>query len=97
MSTIHPAVMLFILGFLLLLCSVACMSIAANRGRNQSTWALVGLLSGVIGILIALCMPKTRDKEAADGIKSGKLKTCHLCAEAVKIEATRCRYCGSDV
>jgi hypothetical protein len=41
------------------ICAAVCAQVAGNKGHNRATWALVGIATGVFGVLAAaLLKPK---------------------------------------
>lgn len=71
---------------------------AASRGHSAVGMFLVSfLLSPLIGFLVEAI--RGRDIRAAEheAIASGTMKKCPACAELVRLEATKCRYCGEPL
>ena len=71
---------------------------ASGRGRSGFGYFLLSLLlSPIIGLIIVLVAGPNRQKIAAQAEASGELKKCPACAEHIKREAVKCRYCGTDL
>ncbi len=75
--------------------------IAAGKGRSGLGFFLLAVfLSPLIGLIAALCV---RPREVLDAQRArasgvyGGWRRCPHCAEAVRIEARVCRYCGNDL
>lgn len=69
---------------------------ARRRGRSEVGYGLVALL--ISPLLPMLILAIAGDNEAglrAAGLRAGTLQVCTACREAVKSDATVCRFCRS--
>ncbi len=73
---------------------------AWNHSRGNSFWfGFLGsaLLSPVITGIIVAVTKKNESKINDRKIKDGTGKQCPACAEIVKVEANKCRFCGESL
>lgn len=72
--------------------------IAENKGRSRVGFIFLSLLlSPVVGIIAALVAKPNKAQLENDEIESGAAKRCPVCAELVRADALKCRFCGSDI
>lgn len=74
--------------------------IAHGKGRDYSSFFLLGFFFGLIGLLIALLMgEKTVQKVEVinNNIPYEELKKCKFCAEEIKKDAIFCKHCKNNL
>jgi hypothetical protein len=80
-----------------LLFGVAGGIVLANKGRSGCGGFALGFLLGPIGLIIALVMQTDHREIDKRALENGDLRKCPSCAELIKVEARKCRFCGSEV
>lgn len=70
---------------------------ASKKGRSgPGFFALAFLLSPIIGGVIALAVKADQAELDRRALREG-MRKCPQCAELVRVDARKCRYCGSDL
>ncbi|MEV5021408.1 hypothetical protein MRBLMA1_001230 [Sphingobium sp. LMA1-1-1.1] len=75
---------------------VLCVKMAQARDREPVLWGVLGATFGIFAILLlALIGPGS---PSPTGItRNAKMRKCPACAEFIKVEAIKCRYCGTAI
>lgn len=71
-------------------------SIARGKGYDFAGWWIYGALLFIIALPHALLL-KPNQKGIETRLRDEGMKKCPSCAEMVRNEAVRCRYCGTDL
>ncbi len=79
-----------------IICAGVCAEILHSKGRSTFGGCLLGFFLGIIGVIIAACLPKDEEQIRIDKIKSGLYKQCPICREVIDIHAVLCPYCKSE-
>ena len=71
--------------------------VANEKGRNWLIWLIFGFLGGPLGILLILLWPKDQKVLDEKALYYGHKKKCPACAELIKPDAKKCRFCGTEL
>jgi hypothetical protein len=101
---------MFFIGWLVL--AGCCAAYANSKHRSGTGWFFLALLfSPLLMFIVLACLSDPQKSEAREqeshereqearalaGQRSDTHKKCKFCAEAVRIEALKCKHCGSDL
>lgn len=76
---------------------IAAAAVMSNKGRSGCGGFALGFLLGPIGLIIALVLQKDHKTLENKAVSSGEMRKCPQCAELIRWEAKKCRFCGSEV
>lgn len=70
---------------------------ASKKNRSILGYMLISvLLSPLVAFIALLVVGENTQKMQSKKLKSGEMKQCLDCAELIKFEARKCRYCGAE-
>lgn len=72
--------------------------IANSRGRFWIPWMFLALLiTPLLAGLLVLVLPSKKPGSEQPSVVDGTGRKCPMCAETVRAEAVKCRFCGADL
>ena len=71
---------------------------ASHKGHSAVGMFFVSLLlSPLLGFVIELVRQPNVAASETRQIRSGRMRKCPMCAELVRAEALKCRFCGEEI
>lgn len=86
-----------LLVFVWLLLGLVGAMVMANKGRSGCSGFILGFLLGPIGLIIAVAFDANRNELEKRALSNGQNRRCPACAEIVRFEARKCRFCGEEL
>ena len=76
---------------------VITMIVMQNKGRSGCGGFALGFLLGPFGLIAALVLSADHRGLEKKALEGGDMRKCPQCAELIRREAKKCRFCGSEV
>jgi hypothetical protein len=92
-----PALVFIVLAMVSLACGILGSLMAQAKGRSRFLGFALGFVFGPFGLISAAMLAADERGLTRRGLLSGELRKCPECAEPIRRDARKCRYCGSEV
>jgi hypothetical protein len=86
----------FFLGLVLIVPAAIVPLVLTEGGAGYGTFLFAIVLGPAISLLLVALLPSRRKAIESSKISAGDVKKCPDCAELVKSEARKCRFCGHE-
>ncbi len=86
---------MIVLIFIWVLFGIVTAIVFQNKGLGGCAGFLLGFLLGPFGLIIALVMSPNQQQMESNAVANGEMRKCPDCAEIIRAEARKCRFCGS--
>ena len=84
-----------IITWLLLSAFAGGLTSVRGRGFAIGFWTSF-FFSPLIGFIVGAILSPSEEVKVKEALQTGELKKCPKCAELIKSEAVRCRFCGNE-
>lgn len=73
-------------------------NVAKQKGRSWIAFFLLSIVvSAILMSIVVASIRPSRTSPSDSLVEVESFQTCKFCAEKIKVEAIKCRYCGSDL
>ena len=80
-----------------LACGILGSFMAQSKGRSRLLGFFLGFVFAPFGLISAAMLASDESGNVRRGLISGELRKCPECAETIRREARKCRFCGSEI